>query len=195
MAGAKLVGEALGEPVEGCLIQGLYKGYCYRGELRTPLVYLWRKPGLPGEDDLLEAERPQKWAGWHREGLWERVGVKAWVEQMPEELLQAQFPQTPPIFLNHELIEAWLRQSAKREQDIQHVQILLDGAKMTEEERQGVLDTYFPQYFSQCHSAWGRKCDFYDACWFAHIGDDPLGSGLYRLREFHHEGERRAKEE
>lgn len=193
MAGAMLAGETLGEPVEGCIIQGLYKGYKYQGELRTPLVYRWRKPGLPGETDEIVAERPTRWAGWHREGLWEgEGGVAAWIEQMPEEVLLGQFPQTPPIFLNKELVETWLRQSAIREGEIDAVQRGFDaGQEMAPE----TLDRTFPQYFSQCKSTWGRGCDFFDCCWFPHIGADPIGSGLYRERQFHHEGERDARED
>jgi hypothetical protein len=162
-------------------VQGLYKGSMYKTSWSSPLVYLWRKPGGPGGEDEIMAERPERWAGWKREPVWEVMGIKAWVEALPESILAESFPRTEPIFLNQELIDAFLRQTVFRERVIR--QAMTEPCDM---------DAVFPQCFGQCEGAYGSPCEYVDACWLPHIGEDPLRSGLYRERQFHHEGEAKA---
>lgn len=184
MAGTKAIAESRGEPVEGCLIQALYKGQNRDGCLTSPLVYLWRK----GQTAEVRPDRPTSWKGWAKEPVWESMGVEAWIETMAIEVLAGQFPQTPPIFLNQELIDAWLRQITHREREIALSRAYLADPQAQPELRQTILDQVFPQYFDQCESSW-RSCVYRDLCWIPACAEAPLQSG-FRWREFHHDRER-----
>lgn len=46
------------------------------------------------------------------------------------------------------------------------------------------LDHEFPQYTHTCPNFFGRRCPCWDICWGpGHIAENPVGSGLYQIKE------------
>lgn len=179
----KAIEGVLNEPVLGVIVVGLYKGYEAYGKLSSPFCYAYKKSGNPPFFfDQIEYEyKPgfRKFPTWETEG-----GVKAWVDKMPEHILGDQFPMTPPILVNDDLIQAFFRQRAIRENEIQMAVDLLEVSK-DEDHKKMILDTTFPQRFDQCFPGYGRPCSYVALC---HGGvEDPIGSGLFIKRDTSHQ--------
>jgi hypothetical protein len=131
-------------------------------------------------------KRPKQWKGWRRIDVEQDYpgGQAAWVQAWGEEILQL-FPQTQPILLNQEILDATLEQADWREREIAASRLVMLGD--SEERVKGAaLNRFFPQNFKQCRPAWGFDCDFKRCCWQPEIGVDPVGSGLYEPRIPHH---------
>jgi hypothetical protein len=109
-------------------------------------------------------------------------GIKAWVEGMPDTVLADQYPMTPQIMVDEELVKSFFAQRLAREKEITEAAELSNMvlANMTMED---VKDTYFPQRFDQCEPSFGYSCPFKKLC-FGHV-TDPLTEG-YELRTPHH---------
>jgi hypothetical protein len=174
----------LGEKVERVIVQGLYKSYVSQYNRQESIFcYGYHKPGTPPFNK-------EQWqyvyaAGFKKSPIWKREGgVKRWVEEMPINLLSQQLPQTPPIFVNNDLVDAFFRQCAVRERDIRDARnaIIEAGA----EDSQGMLDTYFPQNFEACSPGWGTGCQYKKLC-HGNL-NDPLKAG-FTMRYSHHQME------
>lgn len=171
--GCTAASDELGEPVEGCVVIGLYKGYDKYGRLNSPFTYGFKKAGVPAiTADQFRYEYTPK---WERIFIPDHMTMAEWVGGMPQEMALAQFPETPPMFVREDLIERFLEQQKYRERDVIEA---MSGDLMDD-----VMDRVFPQTFSQCTPAWGRECQFHPACWMSHVGRDPVGSGYYVRRE------------
>lgn len=170
----------LGEKISQVIIQGLNKGYVSYEKQNSPFCYLYHKPGTPPfVKDIWAYEYKaglKRFPSWQREG-----GVKRLVEEMPDAILSQQFPQTPPIFINDDLVDAFFRQRAIREHEIR---------RGREEVLESItaLDRYFPQNFEACAPGWGSGCDFKRLCHGKVT--DPLQAG-FETRVSHHEAERK----
>lgn len=180
----KTVEEHLKEPVAGCIVQGFYKGYVSQwNRQESMLIYAYHHPGNP------PWEKP-RWAYEYKPGLkkypvWQKEGgVKQWVAEMPLALLASQFPQTPPIFVKDELVEAFFRQQGLREIAIKSA-LNMDPYG---EADQRTMDRLFPQHFESCN-AWNRPCAFRRLCFGAEV--DPMDIG-YTPRVSHHQMEQDA---
>ena len=169
----KAVEETLGEAVTGVIVQGLYKGYVNAGKQTSPFCYSYFKQGSPPftEDRFSYSYTPgyKKYPSWEMKG-----GVKRWVDEMPETILAEQFPQTPPIFLNMDLIDAFFRQQEMRQGEIFAASDALREADP--EATQEILDLTFPQRFDQCFPSWGKGCPFAKLCHGRNV--DPLAEGF-----------------
>lgn len=181
----KAIEDFLGEPVQGVIVQGLYKGYESYGKQSSPFCYSYKKNGNPPffEDTYLYEYK----AGFKRTPTWEMAGgVKKWVDEMPTNVLADQFPQTPPIFVNEELIAAFFRQRAIREWEIQHAVEALEEPKHNDE-RQEILDRTFPQDFGKCRPPYGgsRPCVYLKIC-HSDAGRNPMDCG-FSLRDDSHQ--------
>jgi hypothetical protein len=173
----KAIKEVAGISVDQVVVQGIYKGYESYGKQSSPFCYAYKLNGNPPftRDQILYEYKP----GSRRIPVWDLPGgVQKWVSDMPENVLANQFPQTPPIFVNDELLEKFFKQASKREQEISEG---VDCYGISDEE---MLDSYFPQRFDQCKPAYGRECEFRRIC----HGEvqDPLSEG-FTWREPHHE--------
>lgn len=182
---AHIVGERMGRPVEGVIVGGLYKGYENRkagGRQESIWCYGYARPGTIGGQEILYEYKPgtRKVATWQ-----EQDGVKGWVERMPFHVVQDQFAETPPIYLNAYLVERFFAQSAHRESEIRTVR---DQYYATSDPvmREAYLDTYFPQNFDECAPPIGAPCPYGDCCFNPVIADNPLATGLYVPRVPHH---------
>lgn len=176
----RAVEETLGKAPIATIVQGLYKGYVSYGKQSSPLCYAYRKSGAPPftTDQFSYDYKP----GYRRHPVWELDGgVKAWIDNMSDEILMSQFPQTPPIFVKDELIDSFFAQRQYREQEIAMALGMLNG--LDEQESKDILDISFQQKWDQCFPAWGRACPYREIC---HSGmTDPLSHG-WEHRVPHH---------
>ena len=165
----------LNQPVSHVIVQGLYKGYESYGKQTSPFCYAYYRRGTPPfSRDETRYDYAQ---GFRKTPVWEQPGgVKAWVEGMPTNILGDQFPQTPPIYPNWSLVDAFFEQRIARELEI---------ARGLDKLSPDVLGSVFPQTFEQCSPAWGRSCPFRMLC-FGQM--DPFKAG-FTPRVPHHEPE------
>lgn len=172
----------LNHPVTGVIVQGLYKGYESYGKQNSPMCYAYVRPGQP--PFVKESIRYDYSQGYKRSPVWELAGgIEKWVAEMPAEILQDQFPQTPPIFIKDSLVDAFFRQRAVREHEIRNARSLEAANEVN------YFDETFPQRFDQCRPPWGRgkrRCEYLKLCFGPPV--DPLQAG-YTWRVPHHEPE------
>ena len=177
----------LGIPITGVIVQGLFKGYIAYGKQTSPFCYAYHKAGNPPftKDDFIYEYKAgyRKYPVWLREG-----GVKRWVDEMPEHILAAQYPQVPPIFINDDLVDAFFRQRAEREMEIAVASRALNDPEVSDVVKQQVLDVSFPQHFEACQPGWGSGCEFKRLC-FGKV-EEPLKAGFsYRVNHHHIEAD------
>jgi hypothetical protein len=172
----RAVEHELKEKVTGIIVQGLYKGYVAYGKQTSPLCYGYYKPGNP---PFSTDQWRYTWdRGFNKYPVWERTGgVKAWVEAMPEDVLQDQFPQVPPIFINERLVDAFFRQRQERELEIRMARNALKNPETPDHIKMTVLDLSFPQRWDQCAPSFGKPCQFRKLC-HSGMDVDPLAAGF-----------------
>lgn len=194
----KAVEQTLGKAPTYVQIVGLYKGYESYGKQNSPFCYAYMKKGNPPFTvDQISYEYK---SGFKRYPTWELPGgVKEWVEGMSPEVLQNQFPMTPPIMVNEDLVEAFFKQRLVREKEIgsyhtanisSELSIGSTGYQENLESMGSKLDAIFPQRFDQCVPSFGYGCEFRKLC-HGHTPDSKE-SGLpegFSLREPHHSRE------
>ena len=172
----------IGREVQGIIVQGAYKGYVKDGKQSSIFCYGYARPGLTGGPDVY-----YQWkTGAKRTPVWEmKGGCRRWVEEMPEEVLSAQFVQAPPVFLQRRLVEAFLRQQERREMAIEDAGMEIRENPVDDLSTEELLDDFFPQHFDQCAPAMGSPCPYTNLCYNPHMGADPLQHG-YTRRVPHH---------
>jgi hypothetical protein len=169
--------QTLGKRPAYVQIVGLYKGYESYGKQSSPFCYAYKKSGNPPfTQDQVQYEFK---AGFKRVPTWEMAGgVKAWVEGMPDTVLADQYPMTPQIMVDEQLVNDFFKQRLIREKEI--------STSVWEGEYDSPvtgIDSVFPQRFDQCEPSFGYSCPFKKLC-FGHV-TDPLTEG-YELRTPHH---------
>jgi hypothetical protein len=177
----KATARSLDREVGYVQIVGLYKGWESYGKQSSPFCYAYKKSGNPPftQEQISYTYK----AGYRRTATWEmQGGVKQWVDEMPENVLADQYPMTPPIPVNDDLIEAFFRQRLLREKEI----AIAVNIGEYDDPVTGI-DKVFPQRFDQCAPSFGYGCQFKKLC-FGEV-KDPLTEG-YVLREPHHDQER-----
>jgi len=202
------VRQIYGEDLDHVILQPLYKGYESKtGEqnrLESVFTYAWRS--LMGTTTQWVAKRPTSWKGWDRVRA-DEIGYPAWLGCIGQEAIDAAIPVTQPIYMEPKMVENWWQQASQREAEIatSRSQLIpyeaaLQAEDWTAEERQQlragrdeILNKTFQQNFKMCEPTWGKGCQFLNACWLEHIGDNPLAAG-YEVRQSHHETESVVKE-
>lgn len=157
---------------------------------------------------------------WIRTPQWmSGMSIEQWCRAIPRGVALTLVPRTPPIIIDPHLVDTWWRQRVIKEKRIKEAkgdlinstevwapdpdrswdapgwQGTLSNAKMEamrQQEHQAIIDDVFPQVFTQCKPVVGFTCDYYENCHETGIGEDPLGSGIYRPRPTY---EQRIKEE
>jgi hypothetical protein len=182
-AGVLGVAQTLGKTIAGSIIFALNKGRMHHGSGRQESIFAYGY-GLPSiPHDLGYEYRRGLW----RHPAWEICSTKQWVEEMPLRVLESQFGDTGPVFIQAHLVERWLAQTAFREKEIRSARDqIFGGAPLTQVAVTEVLDRYFPQNFGECEPVIGSACGYRDVCFLRHIERDPIASGLYLWREPHH---------
>lgn len=180
----KAIGHTLGTQPAAVIVQGLFKGGHYYGKQNSPFCYAYHRQGTP-PFSYPEYSYAYK-GGFKKTPVWEKEGgLKQWLADMPENLLAEQFPQTPPIYVNNEIVERFFQQRLLREFEIHEALKVIEDDNMDPELRQQFLDGFFPQIFSACNPGWGKPCGFRQLCF---AGGNPLDLG-WQPREPHHEPE------
>lgn len=177
----------------------------------TPLAYCWKKAGATSEDD--EYAWKYSWPteemnaktgklvttklgkGWRKVPVWTEYpgGVKAWIEALaanqiaPRHInaLESIFPQSMPVSRRVDEIESWKRQVVGQEKRIQSAVEIVNSLTDNPEAFRMGLDEQFPQSTRSCF-AYNSKCSFFDICFTPAVMDDPMSSGLYKIREANH---------
>lgn len=166
-----------GWPIMGSLVQGWVKGYQKGGTIYSPLCHAWCKEGQPGmTKDQWKAEYVY---GWPRRVISHYPGgVAAWVKQLPLAVVLQQFPVAGPIMLRRDLVEIYVDELVRREDEMRSPQ--------------ASMARVFPHRFSQCDEfgKFRRPCAHRDCCWAPTVGRDPVGSGMFTWREPHHQPEK-----
>lgn len=185
----KAVEATMGKAPSDVTIVGLYKGYVSYGKQSSPMCYAYMKKGNPPfTEDVVSYEYK---AGLRRYPTWELEGGTAkWVDEMDEVKLAEQFPMTPPIFINDDLVKSFFNQTAKRENEIAVASLLLNSPDDSDQ-NEALLDRVFPQRFDQCKPAYGFSCEFRKLC--HGCVTNPLEEG-YQYRQPHHQAEMEAQE-
>lgn len=168
--------------IDYVVIQALYKGFVSYGKQNSNLIYAYKKSGSPPftQDQFVYEYKP----GFRKYPVWELPGgVKKWVDDMPDEILVGNFPQTPPIFVNNDLVDKFFTQREQREKEIYAARerIIEHPEEITQ-----LLDIHFPQHYDACQPGYGRPCVYKSIC-FGNV-PNPLEQGwVYRTP--HHTSE------
>lgn len=113
----------LGEPVAGCIYIGVHKGPMYNGQISSRLLYGYRYKGRDGESFSYATEN--NGGGVRFSVAQEKFpfgdGIPAWVNFLSPEYLSGFFVESAPQIRQDRLVEAWLRQVAAHESDIDHI--------------------------------------------------------------------------
>jgi len=164
----------------------LIRGYVKEGVTRAE--FGWKREWKDDEGKTRKLDY-RTWKPFH---VWEQPGgVKAWIDLLatgtiqPEagECLPSQFVCPVPYFRNEDDVRNWFEQTVYQERQISEHLVEIRGAS-GEGDRQSLLNMYFPQYRRSCD--WPTPCHYIDCCYSTNVGQDPVGSGLYREREPHH---------
>jgi len=166
----------LGERVEGCIVEGLFKGgkstaATFKGSYTSPLVC-----GYIHEDGSF-AWKYTSAKGWKRFFPANAFpgGIEGWVNFLPAEVVNDQFARTPPILKNDEVVRGWIKQIVRRVMDIQRML----KEDVSEEDRLA--------FFTQ---NWGHfrcsRCPFSKVCHLELTIEQMVELGLLVERVDHH---------
>lgn len=175
--GIAAASEHLKERVTFAQIMGLMKGYDTGDRLSHPYVWGWFNPTSNQWSCSYEKSRG---ASWMPMPVWEYPGgIVEWVQFCGKETAQAQFPHSPPVFLNERMLNEWIERRLYRERTIRAVEHLC-------ERDQHLRSIHFERRMGQCRPSFGDECPYLQACWNAEINKDPLLNGEYLVRTPHH---------
>lgn len=178
--------QGYGLDINHMFAQGFYKGYKDKktGHLSSIFSRGWVNREFPMSPSYSYTYKAYK--GWEPFYTFDEFdSLENWVNNMPTEILAAQFPRTAPIYPRVEIAETYFRQQMYREKE---VELSLTNLSTISEWRdqqsaiRDILDKYFPQDFHKCTPPYGFDCEFKDLCWIPYIEADPLGSGLFKKR-------------
>jgi len=126
---------------------------------------------------------------WSQCNVWQDMSMKEWVALLLSGQVQPELPMPTliinpePYFRNSLEVSDWLEQVTAQEQLIQ-VGLAAVGEAENEDQQRSALNKFFPQYRKSCDHDFGGVCKFVDMCFGpSAVADDPVGSGLYKLRE------------
>lgn len=179
----KAIGHTLGIEPTQVVVQGLFKGSSYYGKQNSPFCYSYFRQGTPPfsypEHSYLYKGGFKKFPVWEMEG-----GLKAWLDNMPDNIMADQFPCTAPIYVNNDLVERFFQQRLLREFEIKQALDMIDTPDMPEDLRQQFMDGFFPQIFQACNPGYGKPCSYRQLC-FSGV-TNPLELG-WKPRVAHHD--------
>lgn len=114
---------------------------------------------------------------WKPAPVWEFPGgVVAWVRMCGKHIADSQFPMSPAVQLNHQMLTTWVSRRLHRERQLQAV-------KNVAQVNPAMRGIHFERRTEACMPAIGPACPFLKACWSPEIELLPLKSGEY-VRSF-----------
>lgn len=178
--GIAVVQEELEKPVKHAHVIGLMKGTeDYNGNLRHPYVYAYHNTET---QEWTHDYQKARSAAWTKRGVWFYPdGLVAWVKKLGSEVALAQFPMSPPVALNADMLNEW---TFRRKMRLMRINRAPEHGGNLQEKMHWVT---FEKKQNQCRPPFGDQCPYLQACWNAEIGKDPIGSGIYVKRQPHHQ--------
>lgn len=128
--------------------------------------------------------------GWEPFNVWEEMGVKEWMEMIstiqPDcgDIIKAQVVTPIEYSRDEEDIRVSMMEIERQEKRISL------GLKHTDTGNDVVMADIFPHNKKHCYFHFGEICEYLELCWMPEIKDRPIESGLYQIREPHHNSER-----
>jgi hypothetical protein len=190
-----------GEYCAGVQYEGLFKGARKKGSgefadrkiQQSVLCYGYHytphgKKGPTGEAPYFETEYTGK-KGQKKIAVWEHMPVKDWLDNhVPPAVLQNMFQTVPVTRPNPTAMREEVAVMARKERDwARKVAPLVLTSIEDPEELPEELGLTLEKNRDAC-LAYGsdNRCAFWDICNDRTVAADPLGSGLYKVREDHH---------
>jgi hypothetical protein len=168
----------------------LIRGYCKEGITPDMNEFAYKFQW----DDEFGTHRLGK--GWVGLNFWEQPGgVRAWIDLLASgevqadlgDALEGEYVLPIPYYRQAEDAEDWLQQMIAEElRKFEAVQRL--NACKSDNERRFVLNTMLPQFRHSCD--YPKSCPMTFLCFDPGYAEAPLGSGMYKKREPHHEAEK-----
>jgi hypothetical protein len=185
----------------------------------SPLIRGWTREGITDRDYAwrYKWDGPDTWPdtgrlrghtlgkGWSKFDAWTATGgVKAWIDLLASGTVQPDIDRNPfddtyamplPIYRQDRDMLDWIEQAQSQERDVISRALTAENIRIDDPTMlHQALNGLFPQYRRSCD--WPSKCQFQEIC----FGDDtmltsPCSTGLYQLRQAHHEPERKAVED
>jgi hypothetical protein len=160
----------------------------------------WYKCELPHQKGTTKGGKPIMCEGnanhrlgdsWQQVNIWEQMTIKEWVRMLLDGQVQPSLPLPTvvinpiPYFRNDVEVEDWLEQVVAQERKaLEGLQFMNEQPVPPENQdelNRHILNKWFPQHRRSC--SYPYPCVMQDICWGpSAIADDPVGSGLYRLR-------------
>jgi hypothetical protein len=133
--------------------------------------------------------------GWEPFNVWEtEMGVKGWMELLQTETIQPECGNvikqqvvTPPEYFRDEAeVTLAMKEIVAQEVNIEAAIIhsMYTAYITTEGLRERKMVEVFPHYRKHCEFHFGGPCEYNELCW-GDAKEDPIGSGLYQIRNPH----------
>lgn len=159
----------LGIEVSGCIYLGVYKGPHYKGDTTSRLIYGYRNNSRAGVTYSTSTNGSAiKFNAWEERFPFGE-GLPAWISFLDKDFLKGHFVQSAPQIRQDSLVEDWLRQVVRYENDI-------DAAMHWPEEDR---NSFFYQNWSDHNCG---RCAFRDLCLKRATPEGMLEEGLLRPR-------------
>lgn len=186
---ALAVEKMMGEPVEGCIVEGFVKGSLSKdGHFSTPLIWAYKRESPDGRTSFeWDFKRIKGSRDFVKVPVWDEVfttgesGVKGWINWLPAQVLATRFVRSDIIRRpSQHILDEWLAQVTRRTDDEAHI---LESASEVDR----------LNYFYQVRNKWNCKgcafdliCNPLDAESETSI-QEMLDAGLLMPRVDHHQ--------
>lgn len=180
--GLKAISEELEKECKFAHIMGLMKGTESFTDHRLMHPYVW---GYYNHQRNEWGHEYDKCRGndWVPMPVWEfEGGLVQWVQRLGPSVARAQFPLSPPVFLNERHLDKWIVRRTARQKSIKIVEDACYDDPILREK-------FFESKTKNCKPAFGDACPYLAACWNAEVERDPLKNGDYVVRIPHHDTE------
>ena len=206
--------------IAGVKMEFLLKGSRYKSKTdgdriiqQSPLIRGYQRMNAPTSGDPADLGWKREYTGedgrshrldyrtWKAFNVWEQPGgVKDWIELLYQKIIQPeagdvldmQFVNPIPYFRNDDDMRDWYEQTVVQERRVaESVQIIKDAIAQygwASPEVRSLMNIHFPQYRRSCD--FPSQCSFVDICFGSNVTSDPVASGLYMIREPHHDPEK-----
>jgi hypothetical protein len=153
-------------------VVGMARGFYSLLDNRLVHPYVWGYLNKATQE--WSPTKPDNMRGsWDIAPVWEfGGGVVSWVRMCGERVARSQFHTSPSVFLNKDILDAWIAARVHRERSIREVVAVATT-------NHHLRNVYFPRVTNHCEPANGDSCPYRDACWDKQISLMPLKSSSY----------------
>ena len=137
-------------------VMGLNKGFNSLIDNRLVHPYVW---GYRNIETKAWSTTRRGDAEWELVPVWTYPdGLVAWVKLCGEEVAKGQFPLSPPVYLDKELVTSWSSRRLHREREINSI-------KAVAKDNVYLQSIHFPKITGNCCPADAPDCSFLARCW------------------------------